>query len=82
MSDRLLRKTEATRSLERLPLRNVPHRAIAYPHDADITVFDPAKVKNRPPYQADQTSVGIRYRIVNGIAVISGGPLTCETGNC
>jgi N-acyl-D-aspartate/D-glutamate deacylase len=42
--------------------------------DADITVFDPATVKDRSTYQQPAlTSVGFRYVLVNGTLVVADG---------
>jgi N-acyl-D-glutamate deacylase len=44
--------------------------------DADITVFDPVTVIDRATYQKpNQTSVGIRHVILNGVPVLSEGEL-------
>ena len=44
--------------------------------DADITVFDPATVLDRATYQQpNQTSVGVKYLLVNGAFVIRDGEL-------
>jgi N-acyl-D-glutamate deacylase len=44
--------------------------------DADITVFDPATVQDRATYQQpNQTSVGVKYLLVNGAFVIRAGEL-------
>jgi N-acyl-D-aspartate/D-glutamate deacylase len=44
--------------------------------DADITVFDPATVQDRAAYaQPNQTSIGIKYVLVNGAFVIRDGEL-------
>ena len=44
--------------------------------DADITVFDPATVQDRATYERpNQTSVGMRYVLVNGAFVIRNGEL-------
>lgn len=44
--------------------------------DADITVFDPATVQDRATYERpNQTSVGVKYLLVNGVFVIRNGEL-------
>jgi N-acyl-D-glutamate deacylase len=44
--------------------------------DADITVFDPAAVQDRAAYgRPNQTSVGVKYLLVNGALVIRNGDL-------
>jgi Amidohydrolase family len=47
--------------------------------DADITVFDPATIQDRATYdRPNQTSVGIKYLIVNGVFVIRDGELDAK----
>jgi dihydroorotase len=47
--------------------------------DADITIFDPATVRERATYaDPDQRSAGIPYVIVNGQLVIDGGVAVAE----
>lgn len=44
--------------------------------DADLTVFDPATVKDRAVFgRSDQPSVGFVHVIVNGTLVVRGGRL-------
>jgi N-acyl-D-aspartate/D-glutamate deacylase len=44
--------------------------------DADITVFDPAKVIDKATYEDPlQYSEGIQFVFVNGVAVVKGGQL-------
>jgi N-acyl-D-glutamate deacylase len=44
--------------------------------DADITVFDPNTIRGRATYdQSAQTSIGVRYLIVNGTLLINNGEL-------
>lgn len=44
--------------------------------DADIAVFDPATVQDRATYaKPNQTSVGMKYVLVNGVLVIKNGAL-------
>ena len=48
--------------------------------DADITVFDPATVKDRSTYQQPAlTSVGFRYVLVNGVPVVMDGVIKDKT---
>jgi N-acyl-D-aspartate/D-glutamate deacylase len=48
--------------------------------DADITVFDPATVKDRSTYQQPAlTSVGFRYVLVNGVPVVMDGAVKDNT---
>jgi N-acyl-D-aspartate/D-glutamate deacylase len=48
--------------------------------DADITVFDPATVKDRSTYQQPAlTSVGFRYVFVNGVPVVMDGVIKDKT---
>jgi N-acyl-D-glutamate deacylase len=47
--------------------------------DADITVFDPTTVQDRATYeQPNQTSVGVKYLLVNGTFVIRNGELATK----
>jgi dihydroorotase len=47
--------------------------------DADITIFDPATVRERATYaEPDQRSAGIPYVIVNGAVVIDGGEAVAD----
>jgi N-acyl-D-aspartate/D-glutamate deacylase len=44
--------------------------------DADLTIFDPATVADASTYEDPaRYSMGIRYVLVNGVAVVSGGKL-------
>jgi N-acyl-D-aspartate/D-glutamate deacylase len=44
--------------------------------DADITVFDPAKVTDKATFENPaQYSEGIPYVLVNGVPVVKGGKL-------
>jgi len=44
--------------------------------DADIVVFDPATVSDRPTYEKpNQTSVGFQHVLVMGVPVVSGSEL-------
>ena len=48
--------------------------------DADITVFDPATVKDRSTYQQPAlTSVGFRYVLVNGVPAVMDGVIKDKT---
>jgi N-acyl-D-glutamate deacylase len=47
--------------------------------DADITVFDPATVQDRATYERpNQTSVGVKYLLINGAFVIRNGELDTQ----
>jgi N-acyl-D-aspartate/D-glutamate deacylase len=47
--------------------------------DADITVFDLATIRERATYlEPAQTSVGVRYVLVNGVVVVDDGELVDE----
>lgn len=44
--------------------------------DADLTIFDPATVADTSTYESpNRYSTGIRYVLVNGTPVVSGGKL-------
>jgi N-acyl-D-aspartate/D-glutamate deacylase len=44
--------------------------------DADLTLFDPATVADASTYEEPaRYSIGIRYVLVNGTVVVSGGKL-------
>jgi N-acyl-D-aspartate/D-glutamate deacylase len=67
-----------------LPARRLEKRAPVFRNkgrirtgaDADLTVFDPARVRDRATYEDPlQPSDGIRFVVVNGVAVVSGGRL-------
>jgi N-acyl-D-aspartate/D-glutamate deacylase len=67
------------------PARRLEHRVpamtakgrIGVGADADLTLFDPATVKDRATYEdASLASDGIPYVIVGGQAVVDGGQLT------
>lgn len=48
--------------------------------DADITVFDPATVRDRSTYQQPAlASVGFRYVLVNGVPVVMDGAVRDKT---
>lgn len=47
--------------------------------DADVVVFDPAAVQDRATYaQPNQTSVGMKYVLINGAFVIRNGELDAK----
>ena len=59
---------------DRLGLKSKGRLAVGA--DADITVFDPAKVIDRATFdQPAQYSEGIPYVIVNGVPVVKNGEL-------
>ena len=80
--ERLLTLEEAIRKMTSQPAARVHlgDRGILRPGmAADITVFDPATVRDVSTYeQPAQYSVGIKYVLVNGRAVIFNGQITSE----
>jgi dihydroorotase len=70
---------EALRKMTILPAKRVdlPNKGrIKEGADADITIFDPAKVLDKATYENPaQYSEGIPYVIVNGIPVVREGQL-------
>jgi N-acyl-D-aspartate/D-glutamate deacylase len=70
---------DAVRKMTLLPADRLGIRTkgrIALGADADITVFDPARVTDRATFENPaQYSVGIQYVLVNGTIVVKGGEL-------
>jgi N-acyl-D-aspartate/D-glutamate deacylase len=67
-----------------MPAKRLEARAPMFQHkgriqvgaDADITVFDPATVRDRSTYQKPaEPSIGIAFVFVNGVAVLRSGKL-------
>ena len=73
---------EAVRKMTSLPARRVGlfDRGILRPGmAADVTVFDPARVKDRATFEEPNVySVGIEYVVVNGTVVLDDGRMTGE----
>lgn len=71
---------EALRKMTVMPADRLGIRTkgrIAVGADADITVFDPARVTDRATFENPaQYSEGIEYVLVNGTLVVKGGKLT------
>ena len=78
MMDALRRMTiEPARRLERRVPSMTAKGRIGVGVDADLTLFDPAKVMDRATYEdASLASAGIPYVIVGGQAVVDGGQVT------
>jgi dihydroorotase/N-acyl-D-amino-acid deacylase len=80
--EHLLSLEEAIRKMTSQPAARVhlADRGILRPGmAADITVFDPATIQDRASFeQPSQYSVGIRFVIVNGRAVVADGHMTTE----
>jgi dihydroorotase len=70
---------DALRKMTAMPADRLGIRTkgrIAVGADADITVFDPARVIDRATFENPaQYSEGIQYVLVNGILVVKGGEL-------
>jgi N-acyl-D-aspartate/D-glutamate deacylase len=80
--ERLLTLEEAVRKMTSQPAARVHlnDRGILRPGmAADITVFDPATIRDLSTFeQPAQYSVGVKYVLVNGRAVVSDGQITAE----
>ena len=74
---------EALRKMTILPAKrvNLPNKGrLKEGADADITLFDPAKVLDKATYENPaQYSEGIPYVIVNGVPVVRDGQLKTGT---
>ncbi|MGC9945781.1 MAG: amidohydrolase family protein [Bryobacteraceae bacterium] len=75
---------EAIRKMSLMPAERLQDRVPAMRNkgriregaDADLTLFDPATVADASTYEDPaRYSVGIRYVLVNGVSVVSGGKL-------
>ena len=78
---------DALRKMSLMPAQRLEHRAPAMKNkgrvrvgaDADIVVFDPARVIDKATYeQPAQYAEGIKYVLVNGVMVVKNGEL--QTG--
>lgn len=59
---------------DRIGMKNLGRLAVGA--DADVTVFDPARVSDRATFDKPaQYSVGIEYVVVNGVPVVKRGEL-------
>jgi N-acyl-D-aspartate/D-glutamate deacylase len=76
----VLRLEDAVRKMTSLPAQRVGllDRGVLRPgFAADVTVFDPQTIVDRATFEAPhQTSVGVRYVVVNGALVLDGGTIT------
>ena len=75
---------EAVRKMSLMPAERLQERVPAMRNkgcvregaDADLTIFDPATVADASTYEDPaRYSIGIRYVLVNGVPVVSGGKL-------
>jgi dihydroorotase/N-acyl-D-amino-acid deacylase len=80
--EKLLTLEEAIRKMTSRPATRVglDDRGILRPGmAADITVFDPETVRDVSTFEdPNHYSVGVRYVLVNGRAVVDGGKITAE----
>ncbi len=80
--EKLIRLEEAIRKMTSQPATRVglEDRGIIRPGmAADITVFDPATIRDVATFQdPNHYSVGVRYVLVNGKVVVDGGKITSE----
>jgi dihydroorotase/N-acyl-D-amino-acid deacylase len=80
--EKLLTLEEAVRKMTSRPAARVGlwDRGILRPGmAADITVFDPATIRDVSTFEdPNHYSVGVRYVVVNGRAVIEDGKITAE----
>lgn len=80
--ERLLTLEEAVRKMTSQPAARVGFhdRGILRPGMfADVTVFDPATIRDVATFEdPNHYAIGVRYVIVNGRAVVSGGRITDE----
>jgi dihydroorotase/N-acyl-D-amino-acid deacylase len=79
---RLFSMEEAVRKMTSLPARRMrlADRGVLRPAMiADVTVFDPAKIKDRATFEAPLAySEGVSWVVVNGVIVLEDGKLTAE----
>jgi N-acyl-D-aspartate/D-glutamate deacylase len=85
--EKVLPLMEALRKITLLPARRLEARApimrdkgrVRVGADADLTLFNPARVRDRATWSAPATPPdGIDYVIVNGVPVVEGGVLRAE----
>ena len=80
--EKVLRLEEAIRKMTSQPATRVhlQDRGILRPGmAADVTVFDPATIRDVSTFEDPMHySVGVRYVLVNGRAVVADGTITAE----
>jgi N-acyl-D-aspartate/D-glutamate deacylase len=84
---RALSLTDALRKMTLMPAQRLEHRVPAMKNkgrirvgaDADLVVFDPARVIDKSTYeQPAQYAEGVNYVLVNGVVVVKDGKLEAE----
>jgi N-acyl-D-aspartate/D-glutamate deacylase len=82
--DGVLTLTDALRKMTIMPAQRLERRVpsmqrkgrVQLGADADVTVFDPQRIADQSTYeQAARSSTGIKYVLVNGVAVVRDGRL-------
>src|SRR5256712_1543806 len=84
LRDGVLTLTDALRKMTIMPAQRLERRVpsmqrkgrVQLGADADVTVFDPHRIADQSTYeQAARSSTGIKYVLVNGVAVVRDGRL-------